>query len=121
MAVRVNGTMIQIPQGDTGAVKFVYGKAGIAQTDRAIFTAAYRGGGVVLRKVLAPDEQACAFYLPFVHAETAAMKPDTYDWSLRVVRGGTLDEDGRLAGAQSSHTAVLRGRLMILPVAGGAK
>ena len=121
MAVQVNGTLIQIPQGDTGVVKFVYADAGIAATQRALFTAASRNGSAILRKVLSADEHAGAFYLPFVYADTATMKPDTYDWSLRLISGGMLDENGKIMSAQGSHTAVLRGRLMILPVAGGAR
>ena len=121
MAVQVSGTLIQIPQGDTGVVKFVYGDAQMQETERALFTVAGRNGSALLRKVLSPDEHACAFYLPFVYADTAAMKPDTYDWSLRVIHGGMLDENGRILSLQDSHTAVLRGRLMIIPVAGGAR
>ena len=120
MAAEVTGTMIRIPQGDTGMVKFVPDEP-LDEAYRALFTVSRRNGEALLRKVLVPDEQDGAFYLPFVYEETAAMKPDRYEWSLRVVRGGQLDAQGRLTGADGSHTAVLRGQMTILPVAGGAR
>ena len=120
MAVEVNGTMIRIPQGDTGNVKFV-ADGELSESNKALFTIARRDGSAVLRKVLSVDESDKAFHLPFAYSETARMQPDSYEWSLRVVRGGKLDASGRLEDTQGSHTAILRGTLTILPVAGGAR
>lgn len=120
MAVEVAGTMIRVPQGDTGIVKFVPDEP-LGEACRALFTVSRRNGGALLRKVLVPDERDGAFYMPLVYEETATMKPDRYEWSLRVVRGGQLDAQGRLTGADGSHTAVLRGQMTVLPVAGGAR
>ena len=71
--------------------------------------------------MLSPNDGDNAFHLPFVYSETAGMKPDSYDWSLRVVRDGTFDANGKIVGTQGSHTAILKGKLTILPVAGGAR
>ena len=120
MAVEVRGTMIRIPQGDTGNVKFV-ADGELSESDKALFTIARRDGSAVLRKALSVDESDKAFHLPFAYSETARMRPDSYEWSLRVVRGGKLDASGRLEDTQGSHTAILRGTLTILPVAGGAR
>ena len=121
MAVKAMGMQIQIPQGDTGCVKFEYEKGKILEKDRALFTVASRSGVPILRKVLSPNDGDSAFHLPFTHEETAGMKPDVYEWSLRVVRGAALDINGRIVSTQGSHTAILHGRLTILPVAGGAR
>ena len=43
MAVEVHGTMIRIPQGDTGNVKFVADGA-LNESDKALFTIARPGG-----------------------------------------------------------------------------
>ena len=102
-------------------MKFVYDKGMVDEEDRAIFTVATRSGAPVLRKVLPPDNEENAFHLPFVFEETAAMRPDTYEWSLRVVHGGELDENGRIVSANSSQTAILKGRLTIMSVPGGAR
>lgn len=121
MAVEAMGTQIRIPQGDTGTVKFVYDKAGLTGDARALFTVANRNGGTILRKVLSPDEKERAFHLPFAYEETANLKPDSYDWSLRVVENGTFDTNGKIRSATASNTVVLCGKLTILPVAGGAR
>lgn len=121
MAVEAMGMQIRIPQGDTGTVKFTYDKEELSGEARAVFTVANRSGGTLLRKVLAPEENEAAFQLPFTYEETANMKPDSYDWSLRVVEDGTFDANGKLRSAKASHTPVLNGKLTILPVAGGAK
>lgn len=121
MAVEAMGMQIRIPQGDTGCVKFVYEPGMVAAEDRALFTVATRGGVPVLRKVLSPGDMENAFFLPFVYKETSVMKPDTYEWSLRVVRGGEFDENGRIVSVQHIQTAILKGRLTIMPVPGGAK
>lgn len=120
MAVQASGTQIRIPQGDTGNVKFAADGA-LSENDRALFTLARRDGGVILRKVLPPDLADSAFHMAFVYEDTAKLRPDSYEWSLRVVRGGVLDSSGKLTDAQGSHTPILRGTLTILPVAGGAK
>lgn len=120
MAVDVMGNHIRLPQGDTGAVKFE-ADSPIEPDCRALFTLSRQNGVALLRKVLVPDEEEQAFYLPFVYSETAEMKPDSYEWSIRVVQGSVLDGQGRLLDAKFSHTDVLRGRMTILPVAGGAR
>jgi len=121
MAVEAMGMQIRIPQGDTGTVKFTYDKGELSGEARALFTIANRSGSTILRKILSREENDCAFYLPFTYEETASLKPDSYDWSLRVVEDGTFDASGKLRSAKASHTPVLCGRLTILPVAGGAK
>lgn len=120
MAVQASGTQIRIPQGDTGNVKFAADGA-LSDSDRALFTLARRDGGVILRKVLPPDLVGNAFHMAFVYEDTSKLRPDNYEWSLRVVRGGVLDSSGKLTDAQGSHTPILRGTLTIQSVAGGAR
>ena len=121
MAVEAMGMQIRIPQGDTGTVRFVCDKGEITPDARALFTIASKSCATILRKVLSPSESNREFHLPFAYEETSVMKPGSYNWSLRVVSDGMFDASGKLRGAKSSHTPVLLGKLMILPVAGGAK
>ena len=121
MAVEVLGTQIRVPQGDTGAVKFVCNPGVIADSDRAMFTVSTRNGGVVMRKVLSPQIENIEFHLPLVFSDTSAMRPDTYEWSLRIVRGGTFGENGKILSADGINTPVIKGRMTIIPVAGGAR
>ena len=120
MAVEVRGTMIRIPQGDTGNVKFA-ADGDLSDWDKALFTLARRDGSTILRKVLPPDLGDNAFHMAFVYEDTAKLRPGSYEWSFRVVRGGAFDANGRLTGAQGSHTAVLKGQLNVMEVAGGAR
>ncbi len=121
MAVDVFGTRMRIAQGDTGNVKFVAGAGEITDEDRAVFTLARREGTAILRKILPPAPEENAFHLALIHDDTAKLRPDSYEWSLRVVRNGTFDADGRLTGAQGAHTPVLRGTMDVMKVAGGAR
>lgn len=121
MAVEVHGTLIRIPQGDTGNVTFVADRGEIADGDKGVFTLARRDGTALLRKRLPPDPEAGAFHMAFVYEDTAKLRPGSYEWSFRVVRGGAFDANGRLTGAQGSHTAVLKGQLNVMEVAGGAR
>lgn len=121
MAVEVHGTMIRIPQGDTGSVKFVADRGEIADGDKGVFTLVRRDGTALLRKRLPPDPEVGAFHMAFVYEDTAKLRPGSYEWSFRVVRGGAFDANGRLTGAQGSHTAVLKGQLNVMEVAGGAR
>ena len=121
MAVEAMGMQIRIPQGDTGSVKFTYDKGEVSAEDRALFTVANQSGAPILRKVLSSNDTDLAFHLPFAYDETSGMKPGSYDWSLRVVRGGTFDANGKITAVKGSHTAILKGKLTILPVAGGAR
>ena len=121
MAVEAMGMQIRIPQGDTGSVKFTYEDGEVSAEDRALFTVANQSGAPMLRKVLSPNDSDKAFHLPFTYEETSGMRPGSYDWSLRVIRDGTLDANGKITAVKGSHTAILRGKLTILPVAGGAR
>ena len=121
MAVEVMGTLIQIPQGDTGAVKFAAESGALTREDVGVFTLARRDGAAILRKQIEADTGDNAFHMMFVHKDTAALSPGAYGWSFRVVRGGVFDAGGRLTDVQGMHTAVLRGRLVVLAVAGGAR
>ena len=121
MAVEVHGTQIRIPQGDTGTVKFVASKGELDHEDLGIFTLARRDGTPMLRKMLSPDMDDKAFHMRFTYEDTAKVRPDGYEWSFRVVRGGTFDANGRLMDTQGQHTAVLNGRLTVLAMAGGVR
>lgn len=121
MAVEIHGTTIRVPQGDTGVVKFVAEGVDLTGDERGLFTLAARNGTAIMRKILEPDAESDVFQMPFVFEDTVNLKPDTYRWSFRVVRGGAFDARGRLLAADGSHTTVAKGVLAVLAVAGGAK
>lgn len=119
MSLEIMGNTIRIPQGDTGATKFVCEGGKIDDKERALFTVV-RNDVITLRKILEPDVDG-SFPLAFTHEETAKIRPDTYGWSLRLVGGGTFDANGRIVSAKSCHTPVLAGKLIVMAVEGGAR
>lgn len=121
MGVKAYGNLIQIPQGDTGAVKFVFEEGKVSAEDRGVFTLAQHGGLPIMRKILSPNLSDRAFHMMFIHEDTAKLRPGHYEWSMRVVQDGVFDENGRLTSVRGQHTAVLGGILAVLKVAGGAK
>ena len=121
MAVEVYGSTICMPQGDTGCVKFVPEGGEVRDNDKGIFTITRRNGPALLRKILPLNSSSRVFDMAFTHEETAGMKPDDYEWSFSLVRDGEFGADGRLTTAQMKHTPILKGKLTVLPVAGGAK
>lgn len=117
--IEVMGNTIRIPQGDTGATRFVSEGNRVDDKERALFTVA-QNDTIVLRKNLAPDEDG-SFPLFFTHEETAKLRPATYGWSLRLVGDGAFDANGRIVSAKSCHTPVMSGKFIVLPVEGGAR
>lgn len=121
MAVEASGMMIRMPQGDTGSVKFVVDEGTLTAEDKGVFTLARRDGSAILRQILPADLEANTFHMVFDYSDTAKLKPDVYEWSFAVVRGGVFDTGGNLVDVKGKHTAVLCGKLSILPVAGGRR
>ena len=120
MAVEVLGNTIRVPQGDTGAVKFLVDEGKVSGEDKGVFTLARRDGTPILRKLIEPNESDNAFHMMLTHEDTK-LKPDAYEWSFRVVRGGVFDASGKLVETQGQHTAILSGRMSVLAVAGGVR
>ena len=119
MSVEVAGHTIRIPQGDTGATKFVCEGCKPDEYEKALFTVT-RDDVIVLRKILEPDDDG-SFPLLFSHDETAKIKPDTYGWSFRLVDDGTFDANGKILNAKAVHTPILSGKFVVRAVDGGAK
>lgn len=91
MAVEASGMMIRMPQGDTGSVKFVADEGALTAEDKGVFTLARRDGSAILRQILPADLEANAFHMVFDYSDTAKLRPDSYEWSFAVVRGGVFD------------------------------
>ena len=121
MAVEVHGTSIRIPQGDTGLVKFVCEGETVSDGMVGIFTVARRDGEAILRKLLPAVTETNSFDMAFAYGDTDKMRPDSYEWSFRVAGEGVFDTSGRLTGAKSLNTQVVKGVLHIVRVAGGSR
>lgn len=121
MAIDVMGNMIRMPVGDTGTIKFVAEEGSLSESDKGIFTLARRDGTAILRQILPPDMEANAFHMLLAYEDTAKLRPDSYEWSFAIVRDAVFDTSGKLIDVKGKHTAVLSGKLNIMPVAGGRR
>lgn len=119
MAIDVMGNMIRMPVGDTGTIKFVAEEGSLSESDKGVFTLARRDGTPILRQILPPDVEANAFHMQIAYEDTAKLRPDSYEWSFAIVRDAVFDASGKLLDVKGKHTAVLSGKLNIMPVAGG--
>ena len=119
MAIDVMGNMIRMPVGDTGTIKFVAEEGSLSESDKGVFTLARRDGTPILRQILPPDVEANAFHMQIAYEDTAKLRPDAYEWSFAIVRDAVFDASGKLLDVKGKHTAVLSGKLNIMPVAGG--
>lgn len=121
MAIDVMGNMIRMPVGDTGTIKFVAEEGSLIESDKGVFTLARRDGTPILRQILPPDVEANAFHMQIAYEDTAKLRPDSYEWSFAIVRDAVFDASGKLLDVKGKHTAVLCGKLSIMPVAGGRR
>lgn len=113
-----DGSCIVGYQGDTGGVAFEVTLNGEApqESDLALFTVARRNGSVVLQKVIAPQEGR--YRVPFVHEDTCSLKPDEYEWELRIACEAVVDGEGKITGMNELHTVYAGKRLIVKEVNG---
>lgn len=121
----VNGNVIQLSRGDTGAVKFtadatIYGtgqKYHFGERDRALFTIRNMSTGQTVKEkvhTITNDE----FVVYFKNADTDQITPGTYTWDVRYVLNAHFDETGRLADGDQVITPEQPMNFQILTVVG---
>ena len=113
---KVCGRTIQVSQGDTGVLHFDVEDMPLGKRDRAVFTVKKRTGGVIMRKIAAPEGNV--FRIPFVNADTQSWKPDTYEWDLRIVLDPVYGAGGDVTDGREVITPFPPGALMVMKVVG---
>lgn len=98
----VNGRMIRISRGDTGLITFEVEGIELTENDRAVFTVKRRSGGVVIQKVIEPEENK--ILVPLVNEDTDKLRPDTYEWDIRYVIEAVEDTDGSVTDGREVLT-----------------
>jgi len=99
----VNGQTIRLSRGDTGLIAFCPEEYKLSENDRAVFTVRRRSGGVVLQKVIMPQEGV--IFVPLVNEDTQSLAADEYEWDIRIALDAQMDAQG----------AVTDGREIITP------
>lgn len=112
----VNGRMIRISRGDTGLIAFETDGASLTEKDRAVFTVKRRNGGMVMQKVIAPEDGK--ILLPFISSDTEKLRPDTYEWDIRLVIEAIEDEAGRVTDGREVLTPFPPGEFTIVRTVG---
>lgn len=112
----VNGRMIRISRGDTGMIAFETEGIVLTDADRAVFTVKRRSGGMVMQKVIAPEEGRIR--LPFVSSDTEKLRPDSYEWDIRFVIDAVEDEDGAVTDGREVLTPFAPGEFVIMRTVG---
>ena len=112
----VNGRMIRISRGDTGMITFDTDGFVLSEADRAVFTIKRRTGGMVMQKVIAPENGK--ILLPFVSEDTEKLRPDVYEWDVRFVIDAVEDENGAVTDGREVLTPFPPGDFVIVRTVG---
>lgn len=109
--IRINGTTITMPVGDTGMFSIRYklpeGALPLDGDDRVVF-AIYDNGEELLPKTVTPVDGVATFN--FANADTENLTPGTYQWDARLVIDAVLT-DGVVTGGLEVHSPFAIGKL----------
>lgn len=98
--IRVVGTRLIIPQGDTGSF-FLPLRGNNQEGDLAIFSVKnFLFKTVVLEKVVQINNEDEKVNFNLVHEDTINLTPGKYYWDVKIYRGPIYDEEGFLKGAR---------------------
>lgn len=112
----VSGRSIRISRGDTGLIAFDAEGTALSEKDLAVFTVRRQSGGIVMEKVIAPEDNR--FTVPFTNEETEALREGDYVWDIRIVLGAQTNADGRVTGGREVITPLPPSPLKIMKVVG---
>ena len=114
----VNGYVITLSRGDTGAIKFT------AQTDytfesvdRALFSVKNAIGEVVKQAAFALDENK-SFVVSFFNADTDNLAAGAYSWDVRYIIHPYYDDEGNIIDGDQVITPRQPMELQLLQVVG---
>ena len=105
-------------QGDTGGVAFRAAEDGLQpqQDDLLLFTVARPRGGIVIQKVIAPQDGV--YRVPIVHGDTRDLMPGEYVFEARLALGAKTNAQGQITGMRELDTKKSGGRFVVKEVKG---
>lgn len=114
----VNGYVISLSRGDTGAIQFV------AETDyvfddedRALFSVKNAIGEVVKQQAFPIDAEK-SFVVSFFNSDTDALAAGTYSWDVRYIIHPYYDDSGNIVDGDQVITPRQPMELQLLQVVG---
>lgn len=114
----VNGYVITLSRGDTGAIKFTANtEYTFDADDRALFSIKNAVGDVVKQQAFPLDENK-SFVVPFLNADTDNLAAGTYSWDVRYVLHPYYDSEGKIVDGDQVITPRQPMELQLLQVVG---
>lgn len=114
----VNGYVITLSRGDTGAIKFTASTSHtFDEVDRALFSVKNAIGEVVKQQAFEIDENK-AFVVTFFNADTDNLSAGTYSWDVRYILHPYYDDNGNIIDGDQVITPRQPMDLQLLQVVG---
>lgn len=115
---KVEGNVITLSRGDTGALKFTADTDyGFTENDRALFSVKNAIGEVVKQQAFEIDENK-AFVVTFFNADTDSLSAGTYSWDVRYIINPYYDDTGKIIDGDQVITPQQPMDLQLLQVVG---
>lgn len=114
----VNGYVITLSRGDTGAIKFTANtEYTFESVDRALFSVKNAIGEVVKQSVFEIDENK-SFTVPFFNSDTDSLAAGSYQWDVRYIIHPYYDSAGNIIDGDQVITPRQPMTMQLLQVVG---
>ena len=114
----VEGLVITLSRGDTGAIKFTADTDyNFSEDDRALFSVKNAVGEVVKQQAFELDENK-AFVVSFFNSDTDNLAAGSYSWDVRYIVHPYYDESGKIIDGDQVITPNRPMEMQLLQVVG---
>lgn len=114
----VEGYVITLSRGDTGAIKFTANTThDFLSNDRALFSIKNAVGEVVKQQAFALDAEK-SFVVPFLNSDTDNLAAGAYTWDVRYIINPYYDTSGKIIDGDQVITPHTPMQLNLLTVVG---
>ena len=114
----VDGFVITLSRGDTGALKFTAETDySFASNDRALFSVK-NGNGEIVKQAAFPLDENKAFVVTFYNADTDRLAAGGYTWDVRYIINPYYDDAGNIINGDQVITPKTPMELQLLQVVG---
>ena len=114
----VNGYVITLSRGDTGAIKFTADTTHDFETeDRALFSIKNAVGEMVKQQAYEIDENK-SFVVSFYNSDTDNLAAGSYSWDVRYIIHPYYDSDGKIIDGDQVITPKQPMEMQLLQVVG---
>ena len=114
----VDGYVITLSRGDTGAIKFIADTDHVFESeDRALFSIKNAIGEMVKQMAYSLDENK-AFVVSFFNSDTDTLAAGSYSWDVRYIIHPYYDSDGKIIDGDQVITPRQPMEMQLLQVVG---